>query len=213
MPLRWFQRRSPEIDDQLWGWALAQFRFIGHLNDAQISQLRKLCEAFVRTKTISGAHGFEITNQVRITIAFQACLPVLRLGLASYDDFVEIIVYPAQFRVPRRVEDDAGVVHESVEDLAGEAMDRGPVILSWPDVQAQDMNLTIHEFVHKLDLADGIADGIPMLTGARRSRWHDRLHSAYDAFCAALELIELEIPPDVDPESARADRWYRQLPL
>lgn len=213
MPLRWFSRRPPQIDESLWQSTLTQYPLAGHLSTSELGQLRSLCSEFLNRKTISGARGFEINEQVRITIAFQACLPVLKLGLAGYDDFIEIIVYPAQFRVPRRIIDEDGLVHESVEDLSGEAMDGGPIVLSWPDVQADDTNVTIHEFVHKLDLADGEADGIPALSGPRRRRWRENLHYAYEHFCDTLDAIEAAIPPNVDPETEQADPWYGRLPL
>lgn len=217
MPLRWFANKPPAIDDALWDGVLDAFPYAGHLSANDLARLRALCEEFLRRKTVSGAHDFEVTPEVRATIAFQACLPVLHLGLAAYDDFVEIVVYPAQFLVPRQRTDDAGVVHESVDALAGEAMDGGPVVLSWQDVapgaDAYGTNVTIHEFVHKLDLADGEADGIPPLPPSRRQRWRDALEHAYDAFCDELDRIERAIPRHVDPESAAADRWYAHLPL
>jgi Mlc titration factor MtfA (ptsG expression regulator) len=217
MPLSWFARRPPAIDDDLWREVLERFPFAAHLSADDLARLRALCEQFLRRKTISGAHEFPVTPQVRAAIAFQACLPALNLGLAGYDDFVEIVVYPAQFLVPRKQTDDAGVVHESVEALAGEAMDGGPVVLSWEDVaggpQQYGTNVTIHEFVHKLDLADGEADGIPPLPASRRRRWRETMERAYDAFCDELDRIERTIPRHVDPESAAADRWYASLPL
>jgi Mlc titration factor MtfA (ptsG expression regulator) len=213
MLFRWFTRPPLQIDEQLWRSVLDRYALASHLNTNETGQLRSLCSEFLSQKTISGAHGFEINDRVRVTIAFQACLPVLKLGLAHYDDFVEIIVYPAQFRVPRQIVDEDGLVHESIEDLSGEAMDGGPVVLSWPDVQADDMNVTIHEFIHKLDLADGEADGIPSLSGPRRRRWREILHQTYEHFCDALDAIEAAIPPDVDPESEQADRWFDHLPM
>ena len=219
MPLPWFSKKpSPAIiDDPTWAAAVGESPFLDHLGEADLARLRELCEAFLRAKTISGAQGFEVTPFVRASIALQACLPALNLGLQGYADFVEIVVYPDQFLVPRKRTDDAGVVHESTEVLAGEAMDGGPVVLSWADVQPGEHNLgwnvTIHEFVHKLDLVDGEADGIPPLPPARRRRWAATLDRAYDAFCQELDRVEASIPRHVDPESEAADDWFAQLPL
>ena len=71
-----------------------------------------------------------------VTIAAQACLPVLHFGpgdqpLRWYDDFVGIVVHPDEVLARREVVDDDGVVHEYEEPLAGEAMPEGPVMLSW----------------------------------------------------------------------------------
>ena len=181
------------------------------------ARLRALSEQFLREKTISGARGFEVTALVRAAIAVQACLPVLALGIAGYRDFVEIVVYPAQFKVPRRNTDDAGVVHESEDWLAGEAMAGGPVVLSWedvaPDREDTGANVVVHEFVHKLDMLDGEADGIPPLPAALRARWETTLDAAYGDFCDRLDALERDIPPDMDPESEEADEWYLSLPL
>ena len=69
-----------------------------------------------------------------VAIAAQACLPVLRLGLRPYDGFVGIVVHPDEVQVRREFVDDDGVVHEYDDVLAGEAMEGGPVMLSWRDV-------------------------------------------------------------------------------
>ncbi len=219
MPLRWFKRTAPPclIDDVSWSQAVAGLNTTLILPEAALPRLRALSEQFLRDKTITGVRGFEVTPLVRTAIALQACLPVLELGLAGYHDFVEIVVYPAQFRVPRRQTDDAGVVHETEDWLAGEAMEGGPVVLSWEDVAPDrtdlGSNVVVHEFVHKLDMLDGEADGIPPLPAAQRARWAQTLHEAYDDFCAQLDRLERSIPRHIDPESAAADDWYRSLPL
>jgi hypothetical protein len=218
MPLPWFSKKTPpQIDDPTWAEVVAGMPFLGHLDDASLQRLRELCEEFLRRKTVSGAQGFEPTPLARAAIAAQACLPVLNLGLAGYDDFVEIVVYPDAFLVPRKRTDDAGVVHESTDVLSGEAMDGGPVVLSWADVASGDRdhgwNVTIHEFVHKLDMADGEPDGIPPLPPARRRRWTAALEEAYEAFCDELDRVEAAIPRHLDPESEEADEYYAQLPL
>ena len=126
---------------------------------------------FLRDKEFHGAQGFVITDEVALAVAAQAVLPVLHLagGLAWYDDFVGIVMHPAEVVARRKTVDEAGVVHEYDEVLAGEAMDRGPVMLSWQDVLASSIatkdgyNVVIHEFAHKIDMRDGEADGCPPL--------------------------------------------------
>ena len=110
------------------------------------------------------------------------------------------------------------MVHEYIEDAAGEAWDGGPVILSWEDAQLSDggFNVVIHEFAHKLDLQAGDADGMPSLAAhpdiAPRA-WRRVLEDSLERFIAALDAVEAAIPPDVDPESEEADAWYGQLPM
>ena len=219
MPLPWFGRKpaAPQIDDALWRRTVADFPFAGHLSLAELERLRALCEDFLRRKTFSGAHDLIVTPRMRAALAFQACLPVLHLGLAGYDDFVELVVYPDQFLVRRTQVDEAGVVHESLDALAGEAMDRGPVVLSWADAapgeRGRGWNVTIHEFIHKLDLADGDADGIPPLPRAARGRWEAALCAAFEDFCDQVDRVERAIPGHVDPEGPAADPYYARLPL
>jgi Mlc titration factor MtfA (ptsG expression regulator) len=190
---------------------------VGHLTDDDLTRLRAMTDAFLAAKHINGAAGFEPDALARASIALQACLPALNLGLRAYADFVEVIVYPDQFLVPRRHTDDAGVVHEGIEALAGEAMDGGPVVLSWADIapgsHVSGGNVTIHEFVHKIDLLDGEADGVPPLPSARRAHWERLLERTYESFCDALEHVEAQIPRGIDPESAAADRYFATLPL
>lgn len=213
-----FRRNAPDqITDHDWAAVVEGFAFTAHLSVLDHVRLRALCEKFLAAKTISGARGFEVTPLVRAAVAFQACLPVLELGLAGYDDFVEVIVYPAQFLVPRKQVDDAGVVHESIDALAGEAMERGPVVLSWADVSPDagdaGWSVAIHEFVHKLDMADGEPDGIPPLAPRAHAAWRKALDAAYRRFCRQLDAAERSIPRSVDPESEEADRYFAALAL
>ena len=210
-------RRRLAIDDDAWRRLLDDVPMLHRLAEADAARLRELIAAFLSTKTFSGAHGLEPDDAMRMSIAAQACLPVLRRGLAAYDDVVEIVVYPSAFAVRRRIHDDDGVTHEFDDVLAGEAMDGGPVVLSWDDVagngQAPGANVVIHEFVHKLDMADGEADGCPPMPASRRAAWRATLEAAFDGFVDALEAIEDALPADLDPESEAADAWYARLPL
>jgi len=94
-------------------------------------------------------------------------------------------------------EDDAGVVHTNDEPMAGEAMERGPVVLSWADVEAsQDwdaagMNLAIHEFAHKLDMRNGVANGCPPLPPEMAPHiWKRTMLAAYQHFQKRVERGE-----------------------
>lgn len=209
--------QGSSIDGQAWRHALASLPWLDYLDDAALERLRALCAGFLERKTFSGAAGFEIDDRARLVIAAQACLPILNLGLGAYDDFVEIIVYPDRFLVARRRVDVAGVVHESTDELAGEAMEKGPVVLAWPDVDPGNeqggCNVVIHEFAHKLDMMDGEPDGVPPMASRLRSAWEHEIEAAWDSFCGMLDRLEQAIPRHVDPESAQADAWYAQLPL
>jgi MtfA peptidase len=119
---------------------------------------------------------------------------VLELGLAWYDGFRGIVVHADTVLARRAVMDDDGVVHEYDEELSGEAMEGGPIMLSWRDVDDAGesaewaYNVVIHEFAHVLDMRDGPADGIPPLPSrAERERWQAVLAREYDDFCDASD--------------------------
>jgi len=183
----WRRRRVLEkhsLDEALWRRAT---RGLAFLPDSK--KLKDLVLLFLADKEFAGAHGLPVTDQMRVAIAAQACLPILELGLDWYAGWHGIVVYPGDFRVRRREMDEAGVVHEWDDDLAGEAMPGGPVVISW-DAAAHDphMNVVIHEFAHKLDMANGPADGRPPLHPGMDARaWACAFEEAYEGFCDALE--------------------------
>lgn len=187
----WLRRRRkpPAIPDALWHGALSRYPFLALRRDAELQRLRLLTGGFLASKEFHGAQGLRITDQMAVDIAAQAVLPVLHLGLDWYDDFVGIVVHPEEVVAHRESTDAAGVVHQYDEVLAGEAMENGPVMLNWRDVAnagataRQGYNVVIHEFVHKLDMRDGAADGCPPLPSARaRREWMAVLQPQYEAF-------------------------------
>ena len=183
----WRRRRVLEkhrIDDALWHDATRGFAFL-----PKNPKLKELALLFVAEKQLVGAAGLELTDAMRLSIAAQACLPILELGLDWYAGWSGIVVYPGDFRVRRAELDEHGVMHEWDDELAGEAMPGGPVVLSW-DAAAHDaaINVVIHEFAHKLDMLNGAADGVPPLhVGMDRVAWQAAFGRAYEGFCDALE--------------------------
>ena len=175
------------IPDALWQLTLARLPFLAQRSDADLAELRRLASLFLDQKEFTGADGLVVDDAMAVCIAVQAVLPVLRVGLAPYDGFVGIVVHPDEVVAQREVMDDDGVVHAYDEVLAGEAMEGGPVMLSWRDVAdagetaASGYNVVIHEFAHVLDMGDGAADGVPPLPSAQARRdWLAVLMPAYD---------------------------------
>jgi MtfA peptidase len=187
---RALQRRA--IADELWQACLADLPFVAARPAEQQERLRRMASLFLDRKEFSGAQGFVVTDRIALTVALQACLPVLELGIDHYDGFVGIVMHGDAVVASREVVDDDGIVHAYDEELAGEAMEGGPLMLSWADVlpaddadaQATAYNVVIHEFAHVLDLRDGQADGIPLLaSSAERRAWSEVLIAEYDRFC------------------------------
>ena len=185
------------IPDAQWQQTVNHFPFLSRCPLPKQQALRVMTAEFLAQKEFSGAGGLVINDDMAIAIAAQACLPVLHLGLKFYDDFKGIVVHPGPMLARREVTDDDGIVHRYSEALTGEAMDRGPVTLSWADVAASGdtadsgYNVVIHEFVHKIDMRDGVADGCPPMTSMyARSAWEEVFQPAYDAFCERVSMAQ-----------------------
>ncbi|HET9204647.1 MAG TPA: M90 family metallopeptidase, partial [Burkholderiaceae bacterium] len=182
--------RRRAISDELWLETLASLPFLARWSADDLSALRRLTSLFLDEKEFSGAGGLEVTDAMAVRIAVQACLPVLRLGLQPYRGFVGIVVHPDEVVAAREVMDDDGVVHNYDEVLSGEAMEGGPLMLSWTDVhQAGESadwayNVVIHEFAHVIDMGDGEPDGVPPLPSAElRQRWRTVIEAEFETFC------------------------------
>ena len=136
----WHQRflRKHRIPLPLWESALSQAAILTRLDPAERHRLRELASRFLHDKSIVGAQGLTVTDDMRVMIAAQACLLILNLDLDYFDGWQEIIVYPDSFIVSHEERDEAGVVHSSHHALGGEAWGQGPVILSWGDAQPGD---------------------------------------------------------------------------
>lgn len=201
---RWWRRRLDArrisrraIPDSLWESTLQCYPFLGRRSTADRQALRELTSLFLDEKEFSGAHGLEVTDAMAVAIAAQACLPALKLGLGIYARSVGVVVQPGAVLARRQVTDEFGLVHDYHEPLSGEAMEGGPVMLSWEDVAGagqsaeQGYNVVIHEFVHLIDMAGGSATGMPPLPDLQaRRHWKMVMEAAYERLCRALESGE-----------------------
>lgn len=220
LPRRW--RAEPQLPEATWSGILESHPFLANLSGPDRIRLRQLSGHFLMEKEFHGAHGLVVTDHMALAIAAQACLPLLHIrppaghftsnpldALTWYDDFVGIVVQPGAALARRRVADSSGVVHHYDEVLAGEAMDRGPVMLSWQEVSQAPVaagsgsNVVIHEFVHKIDMrgmhAGGNPDGAPALVAGlwgtlsnaqAREHWRHTMTQAYSHFRESVSLAE-----------------------
>lgn len=139
------------------------------LNPDQWSRLSRFVRIFVAEKNWEGCNGFEVTDEVRVTIAAQVALLSLGDHADYFDHVLSILVYPSAFVAKDRERDSDGVITENNTAMLGQAVWRGPVILSWPEVlsggqRRRHENLVLHEFAHQLDMMNGWnVDGIPPL--------------------------------------------------
>jgi Mlc titration factor MtfA (ptsG expression regulator) len=192
------------LADELWSATISQLPFIASLTVDEQKRLKMLTQDFLAEKEFSTGGGLQLSDEICLSIAVQACLPILNLGLSAYRDWVGIVVYPDEFVVPRQVEDEDGVIHEYDDVISGEAWEGGPLIISWHDAQmaGTGYNVVIHEFAHKLDMLNGEADGTPALhSGISHSEWENTLLDAYDDFCQRVENDEIS---EIDPYASES---------
>ncbi len=132
-------------------------------------QLKDKMQIFLSEKQFVGRKGQDITDEVRVTIAAQACLLLLNRNTDFYPFLKTIVVYPAAFITRHAQFDHNGVQTQDARVLLGESWTRGQVILSWRDSAAggsdfeDGHNLVIHEFAHQLDGESGVTNGAPPL--------------------------------------------------
>lgn len=178
------------VAEPIWQSAIAGLPLLAHLEAAERERLRELTARFLQLKSFDAKGDLEPDPGMCATIAVQACLPILYLGLDYYREWQTVIVYPEGFVAPREHIDDSGVAHLIDEPLVGEAWERGPLVLSWHDVlcRGEGFNVVIHECAHKLDMLNGAVNGFPPLHSDMDPAWWSRvLKTSYDAFCRQVD--------------------------
>jgi MtfA peptidase len=180
------------IDSGLWDWAMREHKIFRSLDEADRRRLRELSTVFLAEKLFDPVDGASIDEELKVSIASQACLPLLGLDIDWYSDWSTIMVTPREYDVRKRDIDEAGVVHEYDDEFSGEAFDLGPVALSRVDIEASGWgdgyNVVIHEMAHKLDGRDGIFDGCPPLHREMDyGAWRDAFRDAYESLRSSLE--------------------------
>jgi Mlc titration factor MtfA (ptsG expression regulator) len=147
--------------------------FYNALPDADRQELQGLVQIFLAEKSFEGCGGLELTDEIKLTIAAQACLLLLHRETDVYPRLITILVYPSAYvakgveRIGSHIGGDL-VLEGNIHPL-GESSSSGIVVLSWDDVKAgasdfdDGQNLVLHEFAHQLDGEDGDLNGAPLL--------------------------------------------------
>jgi Mlc titration factor MtfA (ptsG expression regulator) len=155
------------------------------LTEPERQKLRDDLRVFIAETNFEGCGGLEITDEIKVTVAAQACLLLLGFRHDYFERVHSVLVYPAGFRSPEGWTGPDGVVDMDVGAL-GEAWHHGTVILAWDSIVAggrdprDGRNLVLHEFAHQLDYLDGVADGAPPLRDrAQYRKWHEVMTAAY----------------------------------
>ena len=208
-PLAWLRRmreawqlRHRPIPDALWFDVTARLPLLEQYDAVEKARLRVLATLFLQRKSFTGARGIEVTPEMELIVAAQACALILELGIDSFDGWHSVIIYPDTFVVEHEQTDEFGLVHEQHRALSGESWSQGPVILSWDDVEYDSFtlrrgyNVVLHEFAHKLDMLNGRANGMPPLhPDMPIEEWTESLSRAYEHLVSRVEYHHGDIDP------------------
>ena len=141
-----------------------------HLPPADQEELLGHVQVFLAEKHVEGAGGLALTDEIRVTIAAQACVLLLHRETDYYPRLKSIIVYPSGYVAPAEHEVEGGIWVEEDEHLVGHTEERlGALVLAWDAARHtaggfdDGDNLVLHEFAHQLDFEDGVTDGTPRL--------------------------------------------------
>ena len=159
----------------------------GRLPEALKAQLHGLVQVFLSEKRFEGCGGLAITDEIRVTIAAQACMLLLNRKARYFSKLKSILVYPHTY-VAKSISSDGRIVVDEDSVRLGESWQNGPVVLAWDSVTGgtsnvyDARNVVLHEFAHQLDQEDGTADGAPILSArSRYVAWARVLGSEYEA--------------------------------
>jgi Mlc titration factor MtfA (ptsG expression regulator) len=156
-----------DLVEEDWLWLQEHHPILSGLRTDDLERLKRLVVLFLEKKVFEASDNLKMVESMKAVVAVQACLPILNLGLSWYRNWKTIVLVPRRFSQNRRQVDRAGVVHEWREVELGESWNKGPVVLSWEDVEASGwadgFNVVIHEAAHRLDLLDGAVNGRPEL--------------------------------------------------
>lgn len=227
----WVRRRRLRLGGQpfpaAWRRLLQrQLPLYNHLPHPLQKRLQAMVQVFMAEKPVIGCQRLAVTDDMRVLIAAQACVPVLVLHgdphPAPYPDLREVLLYPSSFVVDAKHHQPGGVVSEGREERLGESWQEGIVVLSWPDAQAgarsgqwgrhgppdaaPGHNVVMHEFAHQLDQATGPANGAPALRpGQSAETWTQVFKRAYEDL---RWLVDAGEPTLIDPYGASAPEEF-----
>jgi Mlc titration factor MtfA (ptsG expression regulator) len=158
-------------------------------------RLEPLVRRFLGDIRFVGCDGLQVTAEMRLIIAMQACLLIVENDQTAYRDLMSVLIYPDAFVVNREDEDEAGVVTQYEDAISGESVETARVLLSWRDIKERPadgeiLNVVLHEFAHYLD--HSVDGAFTDLEGSNKNLedWHAILEREFTAHVAAVEREE-----------------------
>jgi Mlc titration factor MtfA (ptsG expression regulator) len=193
---RWFRPAPIEFDPAWEAILRREFAQWRTFDAAELERLRWLTARFVRDTEWEAARGMQLSDDVRVLIAAQACVLLLGLEIDEYFDVSSIIVHRSTVKLHGTHRSTAGTMSDATQHLAGQATPQGPVVLSWSAVRRggrlpqHGENVVYHEFAHRLDMLDGITDGTPPLGSEEAAqRWSAVCTPAYERVVAGASAL------------------------
>ncbi|MGI4787415.1 MAG: zinc-dependent peptidase [Janthinobacterium lividum] len=186
-----------------WRRYLSALSLYPHLTASDQQKLEDGTRILIAEKSWEGCNGLLLTDEIKVTIAGLASLLVLGFDHDYYPNVETILVYPDGFLVSERRVETRGVFAEQILPLSGQAALQGPVIISWADVRHgshSGHNVVLHEFAHKLDMRDGVADGAPYLENDTQiANWSRVMSAEYQSLVERTQAGERDV---LDPYGA-----------
>jgi Mlc titration factor MtfA (ptsG expression regulator) len=177
-------RAEPLSED--WAAILGAVPLCGRVPAEDRPELHSAVRVFLAEKRFEGGAGFVVDDSVRLTVAGQACVLLLRRATDYFPKLRSVIVYPQEYVAPLEEVDDDGLVTEDVESRSGESWMHGSLVLSWKDIVADledplgELSVVLHEFAHQLDGESGEMNGCPPIADPElRADWAREMDSAY----------------------------------
>ncbi len=185
------------------------------LNDDEQKHLRELIAVFMAEKNWEGCGGLDLTDEIRVTVSAMACLLILNLPHNFFENVESILVYPSDLILPERKLGFFEMALEPLEPaypITGQAFEQGPLILVWQAVKESirytgcGYNVVYHEFAHKLDMQDGVADGTPPLRD--RAEYRDWVRTCSREYTKLLKDVEKGKRTFLDEYGARDEAEF-----
>jgi MtfA peptidase len=169
--------------------------FFSKMSEMDRAELLGHVQVFLAEKRFEGCGGFAITDEVRVTIATQACLLLLHRETDYFPHLLTILVYPLTYIAEEKRQVAEHVWEEGTVSRLGETGRRmGSLVLSWGAVKhgaadpSDAKNVVLHEFAHQLDYENHAADGVPALaTSEEQLAWGEVMRWEFASLRAADE--------------------------
>jgi Mlc titration factor MtfA (ptsG expression regulator) len=161
------------------------------------AELERHIQVFLAEKNFEGCGGLSLIDEMKLTIAAQACVLLLRRATDYYPGLRSILVYPQMYFAPSQRHVGSDIIHESHESRLGQCVEGESIVLAWDAVCGKTddgHNVVLHEFAHQLDFEDGSADGAPLLAagesfwtrGSSYKQWSKIFTSEFNRLCARV---------------------------